>query len=155
MLLRQLAALPPQQVCIGNVGNHEHRDSLTLSDLASQLWIPVGDEIQRLLIKGDRLLLRPAAPGLVACDDEIVARPPILPGFPPMLGESRRGRRNLRRRLFQKRCDLLVSLPPLGARERCIRGVADQVVLEAELLVSAQPGDGLTPDEVSPLERVE
>jgi hypothetical protein len=151
----ELAALAPQQVCIGDVGDHEDGDGLTLSDLASDLRIPVTDEIQRLLIEGDRLLLRPAAPGQVACNDEIIARPAILPRFPPMLCESRRSRGNLRRRLFEKRRDLLVSRAPLRTRERCIRGVADQVVLEAELLVPAEPGDGLTPDEVSPLERVE
>src|SRR5947208_6064065 len=151
MLLGQLAAFAPQQLCIGDVGDHQHGDGLTLSDLASDLRIPVTDEIQRLLIEGDRLLLRPAAPSQVACNDEIVARPAILPRFPPMLRQSRRSRRNLRCRLFEKRGDLLVSLPPLRTRERCIRGVTDQVVLEAELLVPPQPGDGLTPNEVPPL----
>ena len=135
--------------------DHEDGDGLTLGDRAPELGIPVTDEIQRLLIEADRLLLRPAAPCLVACNDEVVGSSPFLAGFPPVLCESRRGRRKLRRRLFQEPRDLLVALPPLGARERRIRRVANQVVLEAELLVSTQPGDGLTPDQVSPFERVE
>ena len=72
-----------------------------------------------------------------------------------MLRKSRGRRGSLRRRLLEEGRDFRMSLAPLRAWKRRVGRVADQVVLEAELLISTQPGDGLSPNEVSPLERVE
>ena len=58
-----LGAPAPQQLRIRDMGHHEHGDGLTRNDLASELRILVADEIQRLLVKPDGLLLRPAPPG--------------------------------------------------------------------------------------------
>src|SRR5256712_10491358 len=48
-----------------------------------------------------------------------------------------------------------MSLAPLLTWQGGIGRVADQVVLEAELLIAAQPRDGLSPDEVTSPELVE
>ena len=58
---------------------------------------------------------------------------------------------DLRRRLFEERSHLRVPFPPLRPGENRVRVVADEIVLEAELLISPQAGDGLPPDQVTSL----
>ena len=53
------------------------------------------------------------------------------------------------RRLLEERGDRGVALAALRARERLVRDVLDEPVLERELLVALDPGDRLAADEVA------
>src|SRR5712692_5518866 len=68
---------------------------------------------------------------------------------------ERRGRLTLRSDLFKERRDSRVSLTSPRPWQRRVRHIPDDHVLEAELLLTLQPGDRFSPDEVPTLQRVQ
>src|SRR5207247_3625747 len=78
----------------------------------------------------------------------------VLAGLARLLGEGRR-RFSLRRYVLEKRSDRSVGLASLGPRQGGVGDIADQHVLEPELLLPPESRDRLAPDEVSSLQRIE
>src|SRR5207247_5229211 len=62
---------------------------------------------------------------------------------------------DLRRGPLEEGGDLGMPLAPLRSRQCRVRDVADEHVLEAELLVATKPRDRLAPYQVTSFERVE
>src|SRR5205807_432574 len=91
---------------------------------------------------------------LLGCRDEILRPALEVAGFPPMVAE-RRWRIPLGMHLLQEGRYRCVSRAPPRPRQRRVRDVADQRVLEPELLVSLVAGHRFTPDQVASFQRIE
>ena len=131
------------------------RDREPPAEEAHALEVVRRSHVERLLVQRHRVLLRPAALGLLGGRDEVLDSVLELAGTAPVAGERRAGLADLGRRLLDELRDVAVPLAAPGARLEVVRDVADEDVLERPLLVSLDPGDRVAADQVAPLERGE
>src|SRR5712691_4146441 len=97
------------------------------------------------------MLLRPATPRLLGRLNETLDCALRLARLPPMVAE-RFVRLPDRRRRLEEASHRCVPLATIRPRERLVRDVVDQSVLEAKLLISLDARDRLAPDQVARLQ---
>src|SRR5438477_12845277 len=109
------------------------RDGVALGDFAAKLASVLGNGAERLLVVERRLLLRPASAGLVSGGDVVVSRALVIAGLVPVVSEGRSYLARLGNSFLEKHGDCFVPLAATRSRQRRVRHLADQLMLEGEL----------------------
>src|SRR4051812_15398022 len=104
------------------------------ADVAESLSVVCGNEVERLPVDDRRLVLRPAALGLLGRADEVEDGTRGLAGLPPVACKRGGSLTELGRRLLEELGHTRVTDATLGARQQLVRDIADEHMLEAELL---------------------
>ncbi len=128
-------------------GLERHRQSQL--DVATALAIVFGQKRERLAVERDGALLRPAATGVVSSGDEVVNRTGGLAGLAPVVAKGLVRLADAACRLREKPRDGRMPFATGSAWESLVGDVADQAVLERELLIALDAGDRLAADEVA------
>ena len=76
----------------------------------------------------------------------------VIAGLAPVVRKRLLGLRDLTGRLLEEASHYPVSLAPCRTWQRLVGDVAEQAVLEGELLVALDSRDGLAADEIARLE---
>jgi hypothetical protein len=100
-----------------------HRRGARERDPAPQVREPLvvlRNEVERLAVEHRRLILRPAALGLLGHLDEVTDRALTFARVPPVTGERGRGFSELGGRLLEE-LDARVALAAVGPREELVR----------------------------------
>ena len=111
-------------------------------------------EVERLAVEQHRVLLRPAALGLLGRRDEVVDRPLEVAGVAPVAGE--RAVASPTSPVGSSMNSAIGAWPAraAGARQQVVGDVADEHVLERRTAASpSMIDDALAADQVAPLER--
>jgi len=119
---------------VGSLGD----DGKPLADLAAAFGCVLGDELERLAIEAERLVLRPAAVRLFRAHEQVFDRAFRLAGLPPVVRERRRDVARFARSPFQELGNCPVSFGAQRPRQDRICHLADELVPERELLLSLE-----------------
>src|SRR5262249_34235662 len=147
-----LAASEPEEAGVVDVQIRLLCHCEPATEEADALDVLSRSHVERLLVERHRVLLGPAALGLLGRGDEVLSRMLELAGAAPVARERRSGLADLGRRLLDELRDVAVVLASPGAWLKVVRDVADEDVLERPLHVSLDPRRGLTVDQVPTLE---
>ena len=90
-------------------------------------------------VERDRLVLGPPAAGLVAGPDEELGSARSLAGLAPVMTQRRDHLPGVAGRLFEEARHGGVTLAPERSRQRRVRDLADELMLEGVLDVSLEP----------------
>ena len=112
----------------------------------------LGNQLEGALVQGDRLV----RPGPLRFREHEAQLALSVAGFVQVICEDRGPLADpVAGGLFEQGGHRRVPLAPCRPRKRRVGDVADEHVLELELLVALEAGVGLAPDEIAPFQRVE
>src|SRR5688572_4095571 len=119
--------------------------------LPAEILVVVGYELQSFSVEAERSLLGPAPASLLGRGHQVGERPLGLARLAPVVPQDRGRVAKIWRRFLQEPGHRLVALPPLGSGQGLIRHIADEDMLEGELLLASDAGDRSAPDQVASL----
>src|SRR6266540_5566523 len=135
-----------------HVQHRRHRHRLALRDVTAQLLLLLGDNGQGLLVEGSGHVLGPAPVGLIAGRAVIVGGTRRVSGFAPVVSQRGRDVADLAHGALEEAGDRAVALAPQRTRQRGVGDLANELVLERELLVSLETRDPIAADQVAAFE---
>ena len=131
------------------------RNSPLQARASPALGVVIRDQLDRLVAQVEGLPRRPAPASLGRGREQVVGRVGGLSGLTPVVGEDRGIGRRVARRVLDEPSDDPVALTACGLWQRRVGDLADQRVLEAQLLLAADTRGGAVADEPPALERAQ
>src|SRR5206468_625832 len=105
-------------------------------DVLAEVLVPLGDQLERLLVQAQGRLLRPPPAGLVSRRHQVRESSLGLPSLAPVEAQGCHRVSEIRSGLLQEPGDRRMPLSSFRPRKGLVGDVADQDMLEGELLLA-------------------